>query len=103
MLPADMLAQLEIIGRRADMQALTIQRLEGASDPLRGKVEVFPLPDGYATEPCSCGDCDELGTVCGPPSFGYELGLTCALRAVETWLSDPHHGPREVLTLEVKL
>lgn len=93
----------EIYAHRADMQALTIQRLESASDPLRGKVEAFPLLDGYATEPCSCGDCDELGTACGPEWFGYELGLTCALRAVETWLSDPHHGSREVLTLEVKL
>lgn len=95
----DLIARAE----RLDVQALTIKRLEDeARKTERGKVEAFALTE-YATEQCSCGDCDELGTVCGPEWFGYELGLAHALRAVETWLADPHHGPLEVLTLEVKL
>jgi hypothetical protein len=58
--------------------------------------------DEWAHEGCSNDTVHGPGVVCGPEWFGYELCPDCAQTAVEQWLSDPEHGPDEVLTLDVK-
>lgn len=78
-----------------------VSQLDHLSEPnVRGIVEA-DASDVVSRELCSNDTDHGPGVVCGPDSFGYELCLECAVAAVEQWLADPHHGPREILSLEV--
>lgn len=78
-----------------------VSQLDSLSESnVRGIVEA-DASDVASRELCSNDTDHGPGVVCGPQDFGYELCVSCAATAVEQWLADPHHGPREILSLDV--